>query len=143
MTVAFSKLGIGISLLGILLGGQPLSAVHAEPGKYSIPTLTFHVIALNAGTAVLGGTLEGPSDTAVIKAEIVVQFYNAAKLLETRTLQIPRLTWPRTHFRLPIPSGVDCYEIIALRTFSAPAKAIQNADATAEHLPPGRCQISS
>lgn len=107
--------------------------------SYEAPTLTFHVIAMSDHVAVLGGSLEGPKESTAKKGELIVQFYKGGSLFDTKTLMIDNLIWPKTLFKLPIPMGVDCYEIISFRTLDDKENVQVAADETAQWLYPGRC----
>jgi hypothetical protein len=138
--MAVSVLGV-VALSGFFaLNTEP--QLNAEPKLKlrSEPTLTFHIMARNDEQAVLGGSLEGPEDSAADHAELIVQFYRAGQLLETRTLFLKALVWPKSHFKQAIPGNVDCYEVVALRTFDKSHQPLPSIDATTALLQPGRCQ---
>lgn len=118
------------------------SLVDAAPPPYKLTTLTFHVIAFAEGGTVLGGTLEGPDDSKVREVELVVQFFKSGHLLETRTFSTRSLNWPKASFQFPVPTGVDCYDVIALRAFDQNNKLMTSFDATTKLLSPGRCKVS-
>ncbi len=116
------------------------STAQAEQGV-TVTTLTFHLIASDGrGRAVLGGSLEGPAGNPAQTVELVVQFFKLGQILETQTLSVNPLSWPKANFRLPIPNDVDCYDIVALRAFDQHHQLLSSVDATTELLKPGRCQ---
>ncbi len=136
-TATLAKLAALFLLLA--MGGILHNTAQAEQGDI-VTTLTFHLIASDSrGRAVLGGSLEGPADNPAQTVELVVQFFKLGQILETQTLSVNPLGWPKVNFRLPIPSGVDCYDIVALRSFDQHHQLLNSVDATAELLKPGRC----
>ncbi|MNF81953.1 hypothetical protein D3C84_642450 [compost metagenome] len=124
----------------LAMGGFLHNTAQAKQGD-NVTTLTFHLIASDGrGRAVLGGSLEGPADNPAQTVELVVQFFKLGQILETKTLSVNPLSWPKANFRLPIPNDLDCYDIVALRAFDQHHQLLNSVDATTELLKPGRCQ---
>lgn len=135
--------GLAFMLRVLAVAALSIFILAKASDTYDVPTLTFHMVAINGGATVLGGSLEGPEDSPVAGIELILQFYMAGALVETRTVQLNSLRWPKASFKVPLVIGADCYEVVALRAFDSKNNFLPSADATSEVLKPGRCLASS